>query len=369
MVKNYFRAVAVETRVLLGRLGAHSLKEIVGRNDLLYPRTIGAYRWIRGLLPPTEQISKPVKGGRKRRDLSQRLVELAGVGMRITPPQMPIVNADRSVGAELTGERLRIQQSAPAASFLLDLHFKGTAGQSFGAFLGPDIQFHLSGSANDYVAKGLSGGTIAIEAGLAASRRGDVLAGNTLLYGATSGELYIAGQAGERFAVRNSGAVSVVEGVGDHACEYMTGGVVVILGPTGTNLGSGMTGGLTYLLSDHVSMNSCNGDFVRLEPCTAMEEQAVRQLLIRHFMLTRSTRAALLLESGRRLPITRMQPLALPCPIEETWKPILQRFERAALAALRNSSRSGRTARADFPASDVRITPQPPRPTTPGATD
>jgi glutamate synthase domain-containing protein 2/glutamate synthase domain-containing protein 1/glutamate synthase domain-containing protein 3 len=368
MVKNYFRSVAAETRVLLGRLGAHSLQEIVGRNDLLYPRTIGAYRWIRGLLPLTEQISKSVKSGRKRRDLSQRLVELAGADVRIAPPVLPIVNADRSVGAELTGERLRLQKSAPAA-FPLDLHFKGTAGQSFGAFLGPDIQFHLSGSANDYVGKGLSGGAIAIEAGLAASRRGDVLAGNTLLYGATSGELYIAGQAGERFAVRNSGAVSVVEGVGDHACEYMTGGVVVILGPTGINLGSGMTGGLTYLLTDHVSIDSCHADFVRLEACTATEEQAVRQLLIRHFMLTRSIRAALLLESGQRLPITRMQPLALPCPIEETWKPILQRFQRAALTALRSSSRPTKAARADFPAGDLRVAPQPLRTTTPGATD
>jgi glutamate synthase (NADPH/NADH) large chain len=145
----------------------------------------------------------------------------------------------------------------------------------FGAFLGTGIRFHLNGAANDYVGKGLSGGTIAIEAGNGASRRGDVLAGNTVLYGATSGELYIAGQAGERFAVRNSGAVSVVEGVGDHACEYMTGGVVVILGPVGINLGSGMTGGLTYALTDRVSINSCNADFVRLEPCSVEEEQAV----------------------------------------------------------------------------------------------
>jgi glutamate synthase domain-containing protein 3 len=236
------------------------------------------------------------------------------------------------------------QHKSPHANFPLDIHFHGIAGQSFGAFLGPGIKFHLKGAANDYVAKGLSGGIITIDAGHEASRRGDVLAGNTLLYGATSGELYIAGQAGERFAVRNSGAVSVVEGVGDHACEYMTGGVVVILGPTGINLGSGMTGGLTYLLTDHISADSYNADFVRLEPCTLAEEQGVRHVLMRHFMLTRSSRAGLL-ESGLRLPITRMQPLTLPCPVEDTWKPILQWFERAAFTAVHNSTWRGKTAR------------------------
>jgi glutamate synthase domain-containing protein 3 len=237
----------------------------------------------------------------------------------------------------------------------LEVHFRGTAGQSFGAFLGAGIKFHLTGAANDYVGKGLSGGTIAIEAGNGASRRGDVLAGNTVLYGATSGELYIAGQAGERFAVRNSGAVSVVEGVGDHACEYMTGGVVVILGPAGINLGSGMTGGLTYVLTDQVLINSFNADFVRLEPCSAEEEQAVRQLLIRHWMLTRSNRAALLLASGMRLPITRLQPLVLPCPVSETWKPILQRFERAALSGLRSSHQREKGKNRDLPQRKVTV--------------
>jgi len=168
----------------------------------------------------------------------------------------------------------------------------------------------------------------------------------------------------------NSGAVSVVEGVGDHACEYMTGGVVVILGSNGINLGSGMTGGLTYLLTDHASMNSCNADFVRLEPCTVTEEQAVRQLLIRHFMLTRSTRAALLLESGLPLPIARMQPLTLPCPVEDTWKPILQRFERAALTALRNGQRRDKAADLESPPLEVRVAPPPPgAATTSGATE
>ncbi len=336
MVKDYFKAVAAETRVLLGRLGARKLEEIIGRTDLLQPRTEAAGKWIHGLLQPTAIVPRSAGRSRKSRDLSRRLIELSKTAGRIPPPVMPIVNADRSIGAELTGERLR-QQHMAQVNPPLEIHFKGTAGQSFGAFLGANIKFHLKGAANDYVAKGLSGGTIAIEAGSEPSRRGDVLAGNTVLYGATSGELYIAGQAGERFAVRNSGAISVVEGVGDHACEYMTGGVVVILGPVGINLGSGMTGGLTYLLADYVPANSYNMEFVQLAPCTAEEEQAVRQLVIRHWMLTRSNRAASLLASGLRLPITRMQPVNLPCSISDTWKPTLQRFERAALTGLYNT--------------------------------
>jgi hypothetical protein len=135
----------------------------------------------------------------------------------------------------------------------------------------------------------------------------------------------------------------------------MTGGVVVILGPAGINLGSGMTGGLTYVLTDQVLINSFNADFVRLEPCSAEEEQAVRQLLIRHWMLTRSNRAALLLASGRRLPITRLQPLVLPCPVSETWKPILQRFERAALSGLRSSHQREKGKNRDLPQRKVTV--------------
>ncbi|HSK46293.1 MAG TPA: glutamate synthase large subunit [Candidatus Binatia bacterium] len=357
MVKNYFRAVAAEVRALLSCMGFSSIDEITGRTELLYPRTLGSYRWIRGLLPPTGRVPFAAKPSGATRDLSRQLLELSRGPGHAVPPVLPIVNADRSIGAEFTGERLR-RQTPAASSLPIEIHFSGTAGQSFGAFLGAGIDFHLNGAANDYVGKGLSGGTIAIAAGNGASRRGDVLAGNTVLYGATSGELYIAGQAGERFAVRNSGAVSVVEGVGDHACEYMTGGVVVILGPTGINLGSGMTGGLTYVLRDRVCPSSCNADFVRLEPCSAEEERAVRQLLLRHWMLTRSDRAALLLASGMRLPITRLQPIVLPCLVTETWKPILQRFERAALSDIRGHGRQEKATNPDFPRRKITVEPQ-----------
>ncbi len=214
----------------------------------------------------------------------------------------------------------------------LQLHFKGVAGQSFGAFLTWGVSFQLSGEANDYVGKGLSGGTIAIDCGANASLRRDVLAGNTVLYGATAGELYIAGRAGERFAVRNSGALAVVEGLGDHGCEYMTGGVVLVLGPTGINFGSGMTGGVAYVLAQHATQKSCNLDFVHVAPCTPEEDRALRQVLLKHCLLTGSPHAAALLNAGHLLPLVRIQPVQLPCPIEVTWAPILERLQNPIAA-------------------------------------
>jgi len=172
------------------------------------------------------------------------------------------------------------------------------------------------------VGKGLSGGTIAIAAGLAASRRGDVLAGNTVLYGATSGQLFIAGRAGERFAVRNSGALAVVEGVGQHGCEYMTGGVVVILGPLGLNFGSGMTGGLAYVLRAEAD-DVLHRDFVTLEEIEPHEEEWLRRTLEEHVHFTSSPRAARALSRRGALPLLRVQPVHFQGTIEATWKPVL----------------------------------------------
>jgi glutamate synthase domain-containing protein 3 len=174
----------------------------------------------------------------------------------------------------------------------------------------------------------LSGGNIAITAGQEACLRGDVLAGNTVLYGATSGELYISGRAGERFAVRNSGALAVVEGVGQHACEYMTAGVSVILGPAGINLGAGMTGGLTYLLRDSASGRVHNELSVRIVPIELNEELWLRRVLRKHVRITGSPRAAQLLRSEKPLPFSRVEPVSLPCSTAETWDSILARFGR-----------------------------------------
>src|SRR4029077_14384074 len=182
-----------------------------------------------------------------------------------------ITNSDRAIGAHLSGEILRRRNGAEIAGVVAS-EFTGTAGQSFGAFLIPGVKFRLLGEANDYVGKGLSGGSIGMPAGNDASLRGDVLVGNTVLYGAISGELYVAVRAGERFAVRNSGALAVVEGVGQHGCEYMTAGVVVILGPAGMNLGAGMTGGVAYIMRDSLPGPSYNQHSVHLRPLEVREE-------------------------------------------------------------------------------------------------
>jgi glutamate synthase domain-containing protein 3 len=327
MVMNYFTAMASEVRELVGRLGANSIAEIVGRVEYLQPRQPQSAAWVKGLLKPPARLRENPKAERKREGLSQRLMQLLDIRAGARPAFLEIANADRSIGAELSGELMRRYGTAVALSAPWRLRFRGVAGQSFGAFLAPPLEFHLSGEANDYVGKGLSGGIIAIDSGQQASFRGDVLAGNTVLYGATSGELYIAGRAGERFAVRNSGAVAVVEGVGDHGCEYMTGGIALMLGPTGVNFGSGMTGGLAYLLTEHAAEPALNLDFVCVQECSAEEQAALRQLLIRHCLHTGSPRAAFILNSSARLPLVRVQPERLPCSIEQTWATALERLQ------------------------------------------
>jgi len=209
-------------------------------------------------------------------------------------------------------------------SSLADLNFHGAAGPSFGAFLTSGITLRLSGEANDYVGKGLSGGVISIDAGPEPSLRGDALVGNTVLYGATSGQLFVAGQAGERFAVRNSGATAVIEGLGQHGCEYMTGGVVVVLGPIGLNFGSGMTGGLAYVLrseADHV----LNSEFVQAHELETEEERHLRRLLETHFALTDSPIAMRFLTMRSPLPFVRIQPIHFQGTVASAWCAV--RFE------------------------------------------
>jgi glutamate synthase (NADPH/NADH) large chain len=238
----------------------------------------------------------------------------------------PIQNSDRSVGTGLSGELMRRRNSGRSGNEEISQQFHGAAGQSFGAFLVAGVTLKLNGEANDYVGKGLSGGTIAIAAGPAASRRGDVLAGNTVLYGATSGQLFIAGRAGERFAVRNSGALAVVEGVGQHGCEYMTGGVTLILGPVGLNFGSGMTGGLAYVLRAEAE-DVLHRDFVQLVETDCDEQAWLRCALEEHAHFTASPRAARLLARRGALPLLRVQPVHFQGTVEATWNPILAQFK------------------------------------------
>jgi len=389
MVMAYFRAVAGEVRVRLAGLGARTLKEIIGAANRLKPRSDSALPAVADLLRPhcepaenaPEMASDPVvvHGDLVRRlsglvtasfeqddsPLASRKRKRAKRAARPVLPIWPIANSDRAVGAHLAGQILRRSSFRGVEDHTIDCEFRGVAGQSFGAFLIPGVRFRLRGEANDYVAKSLSGGMIAISAGAGASRRGDVLAGNTVLYGATSGELYIAGCAGERFAVRNSGALAVVEGVGDHACEYMTAGIVLILGRAGVNLGSGMTGGLVYALRTPRLGEHCNQEFVRAAsesppstsvrtkialgpasasgPVTEREESWLRRVLYEHLCLTGSHRARRLL-SSLQLPLVRIEPVRLPCSIPETWEPIVCRLEQRGIGrgSQRGKRRTGR---------------------------
>ena len=325
MVESYFRAVAGEVRTLLAAMGARSIDAIIGAVNRLQPSDRQAGRAVAELLGPA--MTSPQTMCRRDPDGMLQLALKRAFDERdiSRSPCFQITNADRAVGAHLSGEILRRRSLVIAP---IDYDFIGTAGQSFGAFLIPGINLRLFGEANDYAGKGLSGGNIAITAGKEASLRGDVLAGNTVLYGATSGELYIAGQAGERFAVRNSGALAVVEGVGQHACEYMTAGVTVILGPAGRNLGAGMTGGLAYVLRDSLGGRVHNDQSVKVAPVELKEELWLRRVLRRHERLTGSPRAAQLLRSERPLPFSRVEPLSQACSVAETWDAILARFGR-----------------------------------------
>jgi glutamate synthase domain-containing protein 2/glutamate synthase domain-containing protein 1/glutamate synthase domain-containing protein 3 len=339
MVMSYFRGVAGEVRERMAALGIRSLGEVVGSVERLRPRNEWASRSLPTLLQSTTKASQQSPSDQPieihlpetARDIRRKL--LRGLdGLNSFPfvhHSLSISNSDRSVGAHLSGHILRRTNFDGLAGKSIRCEFRGSAGQSFGAFLIPGVRFRLEGDANDYVGKSLSGGTIAITSGAAASKRGDVLAGNTVLYGATSGKLFIAGRVGERFAVRNSGALAVIEGAGHHACEYMTAGVAIILGPAGMNLGSGMTGGLTYILRDALTGDNCNHEFVRTaeigEGAGEEEENWLRLILQEHFRLTGSPRARRLLQSTHLLPLVRLEPVQLPCSIADTWAPFLTR--------------------------------------------
>ena len=335
MVETFFRALAADVRQLLAGMGAGSIDDILGAVDRLRPRSAEVEQTVISLLQPV--LDPPAQFPCPHEDGSALHIELNHVvydleSMSIRPYRFEITNEDRAVGAHFSGEVLRRLGSSFGTSTVgmssVDCEFVGTAGQSFGAFLISGANFKLTGEANDYVGKGLCGGSIAITAQAEASERGDVLVGNTVLYGATSGELFVAGRAGERFAVRNSGALAVVEGVGRHGCEYMTAGVVLILGPAGANLGAGMTGGLAYMLrtdTDDLNDDRLNSDSVRFATLEPREEQWLRRILRRHLQLTGSPRAADVLACAA-LPLLRVEPVTPPCSIEDTWASILSRL-------------------------------------------
>jgi glutamate synthase domain-containing protein 3 len=214
---------------------------------------------------------------------------------------LPIHNTDRTVGATMCGAIAKVYDDKGLPEETIKVTFHGSAGQSFGAFNTPGVSLTLIGEANDYVGKGMRGGQLIIHPPLKSRRMAsdNVIIGNTVLYGATGGSLFAAGQAGERFAVRNSGATAVVEGVGDHGCEYMTGGVVVVLGRTGYNFGAGMSGGVAFVLDEaNRFTHRVNSDMVQLVRVTNRADiELLRLLIMRHMRLTHSQYAETILEN------------------------------------------------------------------------
>ncbi|MNI39203.1 Glutamate synthase [NADPH] large chain [compost metagenome] len=214
-----------------------------------------------------------------------------------------VKNTDRTIGTMLSNEISKLYGSEGLPDNTINFKFEGSAGQSFGAFSTKGLSFELQGEANDYVGKGLSGAQLAIYpvAESALVPEDNIIIGNVALFGATSGHLFVNGQAGERFAVRNSGATAVVEGVGDHGCEYMTGGRALILGATGRNFAAGMSGGIAWIYDINEDFReNCNQEMVDLDPLESEDEIAIIALLKRHILLTNSRRADFILQNWSR---------------------------------------------------------------------
>jgi glutamate synthase (ferredoxin) len=318
MAVHFFTHVAQEVRELLAGLGYRTLDEVVGRTDLLVAaagRGTGKAARLdlsRLLAPADPEGQRPRRRVQERNDRPDRAFDeqlLAdarpaleqGIPVRLT---YPIRNTHRTVGARLAGEIARRHGDAGLPAGTIEIRFQGSAGQSFGAFCVPGMRLCLEGEANDYVGKGMGGGEIVIRppAGARFASHENAVIGNTVLYGATGGALFAAGRAGERFAVRNSGATAVVEGVGDHGCEYMTAGCVVVLGESGRNFGAGMTNGTAFVYDETGEFpKRYNPELVRIARVEAAEDAArLRELLVRHREATGSRRAADLLTAWER---------------------------------------------------------------------
>lgn len=311
---NYFNFLAEEVREHLAALGVKSLDEVVGRADLLEYVPGGNQKaqkldLSRLIYFPKEAKENPLHRVKAQEHkladvLDQSLIVTSKLAIEKAMPvelERVIHNTDRTVGAMLSGEIAKRYGNAGLPVDTIQCTFKGSAGQSFGAFLAHGVTFKLEGDANDYAGKGLSGGKVIIVPPKVSTFKPEdnIIAGNTLLYGATSGEIYINGQVGERFCVRNSGAVAVVEGAGDHCCEYMTGGRAVVLGKTGRNFAAGMSGGIAYVYNEFGDFDYfCNMQMVEL---TLIEDLAdsreVRQLIANHYHYTGSPLAKRILDN------------------------------------------------------------------------
>ena len=315
---NFFTFLAEEVREYLAEMGFRKLDEIIGRTDLLVRKpSDGVHKhdlldFSRILYFPTAfqdralyHVADSLHEMGAVKDL--QLIEDARPALEGKQDLLlsyPIVNTDRSVGAMLSGVIAQQYGETGLPEQALKIRFKGSAGQSFGAFLVHGVEFRLEGDTNDYLGKGLSGGRIVVVPPVRADFKPEenIIAGNTLLYGATSGEVYLNGRAGERFCVRNSGAVAVVEGVGDHCCEYMTGGRVVVLGPTGRNFAAGMSGGVAYVWNPSGNFDFyCNMEMVELSLVEdTRSRKELHELIRKHYHYTGSPLAGQMLDHWDR---------------------------------------------------------------------
>jgi glutamate synthase domain-containing protein 2/glutamate synthase domain-containing protein 1/glutamate synthase domain-containing protein 3 len=307
-VVNFFFFVAEETRRIMAQLGIRTFDELVGRADLLEVDEAIAHWRSRGVdlsaVLHTPDVDSPLRRTEGHAPvlfdaLDWELIEAAEFGGGL----FDVRNRNRTIGGLLSSWVTRRWGRAGAPSKLRYV-LRGSAGQSFGAWLAPGIELTLFGDANDYVGKGLSGGVLALRPPVDATfvAEHNVIAGNTVLYGATAGKAFFRGLAGERFAVRNSGATAVVEGIGDHGCEYMTGGVVVVLGPTGRNFAAGMSGGVAYVLDeDETFAAKCNGELVGLDELDDDDVELISALVAEHFQRTESAVAQRVLRDWPRI--------------------------------------------------------------------
>lgn len=310
---NYFRFVAEELREIMASMGIRRLEDMVGRTDLLkvdrdkLPWKARDIDFSKILYKPASRKQSKCSSAKAQDHgidnvLDIRLIDAAQPALkssRAVTIDSKIENTDRAAGAMLSGEVCRLYGEEGLPEETLHYRFDGIAGQSFGAFLAKGITFELRGMANDYVGKGISGGTIIIypdeKASLAAED--NIIIGNTAFYGAIGGQAYIKGMAGERFCVRNSGLLAVVEGMGDHGCEYMTGGRVVVLGKTGRNFAAGMSGGIAYVYDPDKRLGDrCNPEMVEMEKLNTEDEATLRNLIYNHYKYTGSPKAKYILD-------------------------------------------------------------------------
>ncbi len=343
-VVNFMFYIAEEVRELMAQLGFRTFNEMIGQTDKIIPKRLNNHWKARGI-----DMSKPLikqtslyktdfyrtheQNHALEFQIDHELINQARPALENNIPvkiEMPIRNINRTVGAMLSGEIAKAYGAAGLPDGTIKIFMTGTAGQSFGAFLASGIELHLTGESNDYTGKGLSGGRLIVKTppNISYDAGENIIIGNTCLYGATKGELFINGVAGERFAVRNSGAKAVIEGVGDHGCEYMTGGTVIIIGKTGRNFAAGMSGGIAYIWDQKHNFNKyINHNLVEIEYLVIDEDiSEVYNLIRRHFEYTGSKRAEYIINNWEE-------------EVENFWKVIPGEYKKA-LAKLKEEEKN-----------------------------